>query len=171
MIFVGRIHPIKNLDYLLCRINETKADIQLDIVGSLEDAAYWKRCQEQISRFGLKVNFMGELNHDRLLSVLERSHIFALPTTGENFGHAIFEAFAAGRPALISDQTPWRNLSEAMAGWDIPLDNTAEFRAAIESALNWDQINYDQWSRSAWNFAVKNVDSDGLMNTYKKLFS
>ena len=35
---------------------------------------------------------------------------FLLPTGGENFGHAIFEALSCGVPALISDRTPWRDL-------------------------------------------------------------
>jgi glycosyltransferase involved in cell wall biosynthesis len=105
------------------------------------------------------------------ITVLQRSHIFALPTTGENFGHAIFEALAAGRPVLISDQTPWRHLRQAEAGWDIPLNASAEFRNAILAALDWDQNIFDHWSKSAWNFAKNNVDSIGLMNTYEQLFS
>ena len=45
---------------------------------------------------------------------IARSDVFLLPTGGENFGHAIFEALSCGVPVLISDQTPWRGL-EAIA--------------------------------------------------------
>jgi len=173
MVFIGRIHPIKNLDFLLTVLKDCDANIELDLIGILEDKAYWEKCQAQIATLpkAIKVNFLGEMKHDRLLTVLQRSHIFALPTTGENFGHAIFEALAAGRPVLISDQTPWRQLRQAKAGWDIPLNSSAEFRNAILAALDWDQNIFDQWSKSAWNFAENSVDSNGLMNTYEQLFS
>jgi len=173
MVFIGRIHPIKNLDFLLTVLKDCDANIELDLIGILEDKAYWEKCQAQIATLpkAIKVNFLGEMKHDRLLTVLQRSHIFALPTTGENFGHAIFEALAAGRPVLISDQTPWRQLRQAKAGWDIPLNASAEFRNAILAALDWDQNIFDQWSKSAWNFAENSVDSNGLMNTYEQLFS
>ena len=173
IVFVGRIHPIKNLHFLLQVLKHIRGRVKLEIVGSIEDEAYWKTCQHEIGLLpeNIEVNFLGEMSHDRLLTVLQRSHIFALPTTGENFGHAIYEALAAGRPVVISDQTPWRHLSVAKAGWDIPLSKAEEFIHAIEEAAGWDQQIFDQWSNSAWNFAGKSVDSNGLMNTYKKLFS
>jgi hypothetical protein len=34
-------------------------------------------------------------------------------------------------PALISDQTPWRGLKQAGAGWDLPLDEAA-FATALQ---------------------------------------
>ena len=48
---------------------------------------------------------------ETIVEALGRSDLFLLPTGGENFGHAIFEALACGVPALISDQTPWRGLA------------------------------------------------------------
>ena len=45
-----------------------------------------------------------------------------MPTTHENFGHAVVEAWAHGRPVLLSDQTPWRGLAELDLGWDLQLD-------------------------------------------------
>jgi glycosyltransferase involved in cell wall biosynthesis len=117
------------------------------------------------------VNYQGELPHHELEQQLLAHHAFVLPTKGENFGHAIFEALAAGRPALISDQTPWRNLAMHQAGWDLPLSQPATFAAAIEqtAAMNGEQLN--DWCTGAWNFCRQYIESSGIKEQYIKLFS
>jgi glycosyltransferase involved in cell wall biosynthesis len=59
--------------------------------------------------------------------------LFFLPTLGENFGHAIFEALSSGVPVLISDRTPWQNLASQSAGWSFPLHEPQAFVASIET--------------------------------------
>lgn len=173
MVYVGRIHPIKNLRFLLDLLPPIEGDLELDIIGMIEDENYWMNCRKQITDLGKKfqINFLGELEPESLMPVLHRSHIFALPTRGENFGHAIYEALAAGKPVLISDQSPWRNLEPARAGWDISLDNRKGFERAIQTAVQWDQSNYDQWSLGAWSFAQQSVDTKTLKSKYVKIFS
>ena len=58
--------------------------------------------------------------------------LFLLPTRGENFGHAIFDALEVGLPVLISDQTPWRELEQIGAGWSLSLADPDRFAAAID---------------------------------------
>ena len=53
---------------------------------------------------------------------MKNYHCLFLPSTGENYGHAIVEAFSAGLPVIISTLTPWKNLESQKVGWDIPLD-------------------------------------------------
>jgi glycosyltransferase involved in cell wall biosynthesis len=48
--------------------------------------------------------------------------MFFFPTRGENYGHVIAESLSVGTPVLISDQTPWRELSSDGLGWDLPLE-------------------------------------------------
>jgi hypothetical protein len=44
-----------------------------------------------------------------------------MPTTHENYGHAIIESWGFGRPVLLSDKTPWRDLQEKGLGHCTPL--------------------------------------------------
>lgn len=174
MIFVGRIHPIKNLQFLLQVLKEiTATTIQLTIIGSLEDEPYWEKCRTIIAELPatVQVDYAGEIANHALPAITARHHIFVSPTRGENFGHAIFEALTLGKPVLISDQTPWRGLQAVKAGWDLPLDSPGRFREAIEEAGAFDQTAYEKWSRSTRQYVQNYINHLNLKEEYQKLFS
>lgn len=173
LIFVGRIHPIKNLDYLLSALRDIKSTIRLTIIGSLEDPSYWEKCRGIIGDLppSITVQYAGEIPNHELPAIIAGHHIFALPTKGENFGHAIFEALALGKPVLISDQTPWRGLEASKAGWDLPLDQPGLFRKAFEQAAAFGQDDYNDWCWSTRQFVKEYVAQLNLKDEYIKLFS
>jgi glycosyltransferase involved in cell wall biosynthesis len=173
VIFIGRLHPVKNLDFLLKALQSVKGNVSLTIVGNAEDEDYVNHCKRIVSSFpqNLQVQFAGEIPNNQLERIIAQHHIFALPTRGENFGHAIFEALAAGKPVLISDQTPWRNLWEAQAGWDLPLQHPDGFTAALQQAVLLGQNDYDSLSRGAWQFVRQFVQQSELQTAYNNIFS
>lgn len=173
MVFIGRIHPIKNLHFLLECLNQQNTRITLTIVGSLEDETYWQKCEDLIRSLpkNVQVTLQKDVPHTQVETTIQQNHLFVLPTYGENFGHAIFEAFAAGRPVLISDQTPWRNLEEQHAGWDVPLNNPQQFIDIIERVAGMDDAEFQKWSTGAWEYAKCHSQNEQLRAQYRKLFS
>lgn len=173
IMFIGRVHPIKNLDFLLRVLQTVKGKLKLTIVGVLEDSSYWDACKEIIALFpkDIVVDFKADLPHYELGNLIANHHIFALPTQGENYGHAIFEALSHGKPVVISDQTPWRNLESIKAGWDLPLNDPDNFRNALQTTVDWDQQEYNEWSMAARKKAEKEANHAELKKTYKKIFS
>lgn len=175
LIFISRIALKKNLLFLLELLDKVHSNINLNlvIIGPIEDQKYWIKCKEQLEVLSKKVKvvFKDALPHDQIFGHLCDAHFFILPTRGENFGHAIFEALAAGRPVIISDQTPWRYLQEQQVGWDIALTEPEKFVAAIERAAKMDQREYDEWSRSAYLYAKNYVEQSNLKEKYLALFS
>jgi glycosyltransferase involved in cell wall biosynthesis len=173
MIFVGRVHPIKNLDYLLQVMTTLPFAIRLTIVGNMEDKAYWEKCRQIIGVLPkmIEVEYLGEIPNEQIAGLIKKHHIFALPTQGENFGHAIFESLSSKRPVLISDQTPWRRLSDVKTGWDLSLEKPEDFSAAIQQAIAWDQDTFDEWSESAFRFACHHREKSDALVKYKQLFS
>jgi glycosyltransferase involved in cell wall biosynthesis len=171
-ILIARIVPIKNLLFLLKALTQARARIELTIVGPIEDKSYWAECQEQIGRLpeNVSVDYTGPKRNEELPSLLWQHHLFVLPTTGENFGHSIFEAFLAGRPVLISDQTPWLGLAAQKAGWDLSLADPAAFTAVIDEMASWTQDRFDEYGRSAWEYARRFINNAELRGQYLKLF-
>ena len=171
--FVGRIHPIKNLLLAILAFKECKFPALFSIIGSPEDPAYWQQCKKEMLSLPahLQIEYLGELPQPDVRLMLPLSDFLLLPTQGENFGHAIFEAFAAGLPVIISDQTPWKDLQSQQIGWDLPLDQPAAFAEAIAQAAMMSQEQYAQWSAQAQAFARDFVEKAGLEAAYLRLFS
>ncbi|MFM9009314.1 MAG: glycosyltransferase family 4 protein [Planctomycetota bacterium] len=132
--FLARICAMKNLAFAIETLAKCDCPVDLHIHGPIEDESYAARCRELVPRgeSAPGVFWHGEVPHERVRSVLAAHDLFFLPTLGENFGHGIFEALAAGIPVLVSDRTPWRDLEAAGVGWVFPLEDHRPFVSAIE---------------------------------------
>jgi glycosyltransferase involved in cell wall biosynthesis len=135
LAFLGRISRVKNLHYALDVLRSVRAPVVFDIYGPPSEADYWSECARIIADLpdNVSVSHRGAISNSSVPATLARYDLFFLPTLGENFGHAIFEALASGVPALISDRTPWKALEQRQAGWSLPLAEPQRFAAAIES--------------------------------------
>lgn len=173
LIFVGRLHPVKNMEALLEMLSNVKCNAALKIIASIEDEAYWQKCNQLISALptNITVQMLGPVAHNKIEEHLVAAHVFVLPTKGENFGHAIFEALAAGRPVLISDQTPWKDLANHKAGWDIPLAQANDFVKVIETVAAMNAPEFEEWCKGAWEFCNQFIEKSHLKDQYLKLFS
>jgi len=109
IVFLSRISPKKNLDFLLSVMLRVKESIDLAIYGVKSDEKYYKHCMNLIYKLPKNINaeYKGHVPHKEVLSILSNYDLFVFPTKGENFGHVIFESLSAGTPVLVSDQTPW----------------------------------------------------------------
>jgi glycosyltransferase involved in cell wall biosynthesis len=172
IIFIGRIHPIKNLHLLLNSLCNVDQRVFLTVVGMKEDLQYWELCQRIAFSLpdNIIVKFLDNLPHEEILNLLLEHHLFSLPSEGENFGHAIFEALSAGRPVLISDQTPWRNLEKVKAGWDLPIKDTGLFTEKINEFVSMSHEELSIWCKCAWQYCNEYIQLSNIKEQYLKLF-
>lgn len=172
-IFIARIVPIKNILFLLQQLQHIKLQIELTIVGPVEDELYWEDCKKNIKQLpaNITINYLGAQKNEVLADLIQAHHLFILPTTGENFGHSIFEALLNGRPVLISDQTPWLNLEAQNTGWDVPLNEPEKFISIINKMAAFDQAEFDVLAKGAWQYANKFINNVAAKQQYLNLFS
>ncbi|MEO7859757.1 MAG: glycosyltransferase [Nitrospirales bacterium] len=173
VVFLSRISRMKNLDYALRVLAETRVPIQFDIWGTLEDLAYWKNCEDQMRSLPKNVvaHYRGVADHSEVNKILADYDLFFLPTRGENYGHVIAEAVSAGTPVLLSDQTPWRNLHDEGVGWDLPLENgEAAFLKAIEKAAHTVRVGRVAWRQRVSDFAANRLNDPSLLEANRALF-
>ena len=173
-VFISRIHPKKNLHFILeiLKTYNCKGDFLLDIYGEEDDVQYTAKCKSIAAQLPSNVNviFNGPLPHNQVFDVLAKHHLFLLPTLGENFGHAIYEAMSSACPVLISNKTPWQSLNSQMAGFDIPLDNSSMYEFVIDKFMKMEQKEYDQWSAGAKKLADQFLQNADFEKKYKILF-
>lgn len=172
LIYIARIHPMKNLLQVLEILQKVKGDVEFNIYGPIEDKLYWNKCQITIKnmRENIKVNYCGSIANEKVNGVYKEHHVAILLTLGENFGHSIAEALIGGCPVIISDRTPWKNLEEQNAGYDISLENEGKFISAINHYIEMNNLDYQVNSMSAFDYAKIKSNTDENVNSYLKMF-
>ena len=173
VIFLSRISCIKNLDGALRMLAGVRGHIRFDIYGPKEDPVYWKDCEELIKRLpgNIEVRYRGTVNHEEVNGVFSRAHLFLFPTHGENYGHVIHESLLAGCPVLISDQTPWRNLTRLGIGWDLSLVHPKAFGDALQHCVDLDEEAFLELSRAARKYGLTSGVDDDVKKENMLLFS
>jgi glycosyltransferase involved in cell wall biosynthesis len=174
LVFVGRIARVKNLSYALQVLGGVKASVVFEVYGPVQDSEYWRECQQLIIGLpeNVSVAYKGEIANENVVVALALADLLFLPTKGENFGHAIFEALSCGVPVLISDATPWRDLEQQAAGWDLPLTEPRRFAAAIDALAGMGHVERERLRRGARAHAEQWVEKGhAILNTKRILTS
>ena len=172
LVFTGRMHPIKNLHVLLQALQNVKGQITLNIIATREDEAYLNQCQQLSNELGkdIQVNWLLDLPHHQVKPYLQAAHFFVLLSEVESFGHAIFEALAVGCPVLISDQTPWKNLQEIKAGWDLATSDPDLITATFQELVDMDDYEWQSYRNGSLNLAESYVKRLNVDKEYCILF-
>ena len=121
VLFLGRLVTKKGCDLLLrafTNLPNRPADAVLVMAGPDDeiDPAFTKNLRESTGRQpGLC--WPGMLTGDLKWGALYAAEVFILPSHQENFGLAVVEALACGKPVLVSDKVNiWREIDADAAG-------------------------------------------------------
>lgn len=169
LIALGRIAEEKGTLVGISALKNINGKVQLDLYGTIYDQEYWKKCQTLIATLpeNIAVNYCGELNAENVPVKLKEYHFLLLPSKGENYGHSIVESFCSGRPVIISKNTPWKALEKGRAGFDV---EESELTSAIQNAIDMDQPEFNEWSKSALNKGTQIANDPTVIEKYKQLF-
>ena len=150
-----------------------KGRIRYELYGTIYDQDYWAECQQAIAQLpsGVVVEWRGQLPNDQVAAALADAHFLYMPSVGENFGHTMLEALTAGRPLLISDRTPWKDLAAQQAGWDLPLTDEAAFERALQTAVDLDQTAYDALARGAYAMGTRYLNDPAPVERSFRMFA
>lgn len=135
MVFISRVSPQKNLEFCAEVLKEIKdTEVCFDVYGTVEDKNYWDKCNRLLNSLpdNIQYRYCGEVTPENVVGTFSKYDVFLFPTKGENYGHVIYEALAAGCIPIISDQTPWQDLAEHECGVAVSLENTGGFSKAIQ---------------------------------------
>lgn len=104
ILFVGRLHQRKGLDFFLPVFKEVLKEREaiLRIVGSGEKE---RALKQQVARLGIgdHVEFTGYLPDAEMRKEFSSASIFVSPSRYEGFGITLLEALASGLPIITTD--------------------------------------------------------------------
>lgn len=116
LLFLGRIHRKKGCDMLIDAFAKIAAgDPELHLVMAGPDQQQWSgELQQTAARTGIasRVHWPGMVMGEAKWGAFYGAEAFILPSHQENFGIAVAEAMACGKPVLLSDKV---NIAEEIA--------------------------------------------------------
>jgi glycosyltransferase involved in cell wall biosynthesis len=150
LLFLSRIHPKKGVDLLIHAYKQLKSEIpeipELVIAGPL-DSAYASKMQS-LAADCQSIHFTGMLQGNAKWGAIYGCEAFILPSHQENFGIAVVEAMACGKPVLISNQVNiWKEIERDRAG--IISSDTIE--GMKEQLVQWLRLPADEKLQMAKN--------------------
>jgi glycosyltransferase involved in cell wall biosynthesis len=139
-VFLSRIHPKKQLDKLLEAFSiiskgHNKIPWKLYVAGS-GDTAYVTSLKQLADIYGIGgfIEWMGHLDGEKKLRLLQASDWYVLPSISENFGLSVVEALATGLPVIVSEGVGISDtISQNKAG--LVTDNSFSLTDALRLAL------------------------------------
>lgn len=174
LCFIARIVDIKNLNFAIEVLKGVKdCHITFDVYGPKEDEAYWQLCEQNAKALPKNITFTyrSVLTPEVIGSTINNYHALFLPTQTENFGHIIVETLQNGRPVIISNQTPWRDLQNVNCGFDISLNEENKFVEAITELAMMDQKAFDEVCHSCISYIHDKLNIEEIKKQYLKMFS
>lgn len=111
LLFVGRLHPLKGVEYLIRalhdmnhEIHENGSSVVLKIVG--KDEGEGDKLRQMAKDYGLNVEFCGVVSEEEKERAWEWCDVLVLPTLSENFGLVVAEALERGKRVITTDGAP-----------------------------------------------------------------
>lgn len=152
---MGRLHKIKRFDVLIdafLKFLKKNKDAKLLIAGG--DDGDKEYLEQKISKLRIynSVFLIGEIGFLDKKLLLNNCDYFTLASEFESFGIVVAEALACGKPIVLSNKTPWKDLEINNCGILADNDKESFFNAFVKIVHE----KYD--SRNIKNYLKSNYD-------------
>ena len=173
LVHLSLISPVKNIKKLIQVLAECTQQVTLDIYGPIKDETYWNECKKVmlILPSNIKVIYKGDLQPNKVQQTLKDYDSLISLTTGENFGHALYESLSVGRPIITSYYTPWNSLEEKKAGWNVDISNKEQISELLNALATKSNNKWQVYCEGAHQLAKKYFVEQNFEDSYRKLFS
>ncbi|MBZ0306790.1 MAG: glycosyltransferase family 4 protein, partial [Anaerolineae bacterium] len=148
LLFIGRLHPQKNLENLLTAIQPLEITLRIIGTGPL--------AQDLKAKFGDNhIEWIGNLPNSDLPHYINRARLFILPSLYEGHPKTLIEAMACGK-AVIGGNSPGIReiIQHGKTGWLSDTDPES-IRAAIQALLQNPDL-CAELGQNARQYALKN---------------
>ncbi len=173
IIFVGRLHPVKGVSYLIeamAIVHRGMADAKLILVGDGTERSRLEKLVEKLDLNGC-IQFTGQVQQERIPTMLQQADLFALPSLSESFGIVNLEAMAAGLPIVATNVGGIPDIVvEGVNGYLVNAKRPSEIADRIIMLLWNDKIreeisvnNMEKAKLYAWDIVAGKVEKEYQM--------
>jgi glycosyltransferase involved in cell wall biosynthesis len=155
---MGRLHKIKGFDVLIDAFNlflEKDKYAKLIIAGG--DDGVGKKLENQIKKLNLSssVFLIGAVNFEDKKLLLNNCDYFTLASEFESFGIVIAEALSCGKPVVVSNKTPWKDIQINNCGIFAKNEKHSfyhAFRRILE--IKFDRVRIKSYVKSNYDWEI-----------------
>jgi glycosyltransferase involved in cell wall biosynthesis len=155
---MGRLHKIKGFDVLIdafSKFSEKNINAKLLIAGG--DDGEKEHLEQKISklRISKSVFLIGEIGFVDKKILLNNCDYFTLSSEFESFGIVVAEALACGKPIVLSNKTPWKDLEINNCGILADNDKESFFNAFVKIVNEkYDRKNIKNYLKSNYDWEI-----------------
>ena len=155
LVYLSLISSKKNLLQTIEILGKFKGDVSLDIYGPVKDKSYWRKCLQAIRYSRATVRYKGDVRPEQVQEIFQQYDASVFFTRGENFGHALYESLSSARPVITSFFTPWNNLEEKNAGFNIDILNDSNIIYTINRIVDMNRDVFKEYCDGAYKLATE----------------
>lgn len=135
IVFIGRLNWEKGLDRLIPAMAHVPG-VRLVVAGNDEEN-YLPELQALANTHGVleRVSFVGHVSGEAKLDLLRRAALLVLPSYSENFGNVVLEAWAAGRPVVVTPEVGLAGAVRRSGGGIVTPGDPVSLGGAIRALL------------------------------------
>ncbi len=177
MLFVGRLIPVKALEFLLeacANLIAAGQPVVLEVVGSGPMEATWRALAQTLRLDERQVIFHGALPATSVVAALARCHALCLPSVRESGGAVLLEAMAAARPVIALNYGGPAEIVDATVGARLPFESPAQVVRDLTATLH-DIVQHPQaWQARAARsrqIAAERFSWRAKMNSISSLYA
>ena len=173
ILFLGRIHWIKGIDFLVesfYELTQDRDDNILVIVG--HDDGYKSTLERLIEKLNLtdKVLFTGFLSGDDKLSALVDADMLAQTSRYEQGTGVPFEAILCNTPIIVSSNSgTGENVKKIDAGYLVEWGNKKELKNAMQKILD-NPAKAASKTQKAKEYIIKNLSMEKNVEKYEEVY-
>ena len=134
IVSIGRLVKLKRFDMLIKALARVQQPFNLTIIGAGEER---KNLENLISQLHLEQNIqlVGMKSKQEIVSILQESDLFILPSQSETFGVVYIEALACGLPIIATDCGGPKDIVNENNGLLVPINDIEALFQAIDYML------------------------------------
>lgn len=172
ILFLGRVHKKKGIDWLLSVFEKNKrkwSNVKLVIVGP--DDGFMKPLKALVLKKSLheQVIFVGPIYGESKMSVYFDADIFVLPSMRDAVPGACLEAGMAGLPLVVTETCGIPEVTRYRAGFEVVYRNSQSLERALQMLLFNKELRC-KMGDNAKRMVTANFTYERLLPKYEELY-
>lgn len=165
ILFLGRIVPVKGLQYLIKAFSETNIDKKLVIAGGVSHSDDYAREIRDMAT-DERIMFTGFVEGDELWELYCNCRLYVMPSDHEGMPLSLLEAMSCGAECLVSD-IPAMTKVLLNYGHTFKMSDTEDLRLKLEEILSHDKIDTAEQIKYIADTYNWDIITDKTLELYK----